>query len=63
MIIQAGSSGDGKALVARTAEVIFTAQNHLESAQEFYQSIKEQAPNSGVIRKNCNHAGDFPDHC
>ncbi|MGR0119296.1 LLM class flavin-dependent oxidoreductase [Bacillus halotolerans] len=43
VIIQAGSSGDGKALAAKTAEVIFTAQNHLESAQEFYQSIKKQA--------------------
>ncbi|NTU25681.1 LLM class flavin-dependent oxidoreductase [Bacillus tequilensis] len=47
VIIQAGSSGDGKALAARTAEVIFTAQNHLESAQEFYQSIKEQAAEFG----------------
>lgn len=47
VIIQAGSSGDGKALAAKTAEVIFTAQNHLESAQEFYQSIKEQAAEFG----------------
>lgn len=47
VIIQAGSSGDGKALAAKTAEVIFTAQNHLESAQDFYQSIKEQAASFG----------------
>ncbi|MEC1543534.1 LLM class flavin-dependent oxidoreductase [Bacillus halotolerans] len=47
VIIQAGSSGDGKALAAKTAEVIFTAQNHLESAQEFYQSIKKQAAEFG----------------
>ncbi|MCF7617120.1 LLM class flavin-dependent oxidoreductase [Bacillus sonorensis] len=47
VIIQAGSSGDGKALAAKTAEVIFTAQNHLESAQEFYQSIKQQAAGFG----------------
>ncbi|MCY8508555.1 LLM class flavin-dependent oxidoreductase [Bacillus mojavensis] len=47
VMIQAGSSGDGKALAAKTAEVIFTAQNHLESAQEFYQSIKKQAAEFG----------------
>ncbi|MGM0862260.1 MAG: LLM class flavin-dependent oxidoreductase [Bacillota bacterium] len=47
VIIQAGSSGDGKALAAKTAEVIFTAQNHLESAREFYTSIKEQAAEFG----------------
>ncbi len=40
VIIQAGSSEDGKNLAAQTAEVIFTAQQTLEDAQEFYADVK-----------------------
>jgi FMN-dependent oxidoreductase (nitrilotriacetate monooxygenase family) len=40
VIVQAGSSGPGKALAARTAEVVFTAHQTLESAQGFYADLK-----------------------
>lgn len=40
VIIQAGSSEDGKNLAAQTAEVIFTAQQTLEEAQAFYTDVK-----------------------
>lgn len=47
VIIQAGSSGPGQALAARTAEVVFTAQNHLGDAQEFYRGLKGQLAQHG----------------
>lgn len=40
VLVQAGSSEAGKALGARTAEVIFTAQQTLEAAQRFYGDMK-----------------------
>jgi alkanesulfonate monooxygenase len=40
VIIQAGSSEDGKNLAAQTAEVIFTAQQTLAEAQAFYADVK-----------------------
>ncbi|WP_434167474.1 LLM class flavin-dependent oxidoreductase [Peribacillus frigoritolerans] len=40
VVIQAGSSENGKELAARTAEVIFTAWQTLEEAQEFYSDVK-----------------------
>ncbi|MDW3684857.1 LLM class flavin-dependent oxidoreductase [Cupriavidus sp. CV2] len=40
VIVQAGSSEAGQELAARTAEVIFTAQQSLEDAQAFYQGLK-----------------------
>lgn len=40
VIIQAGSSEDGKNLAAQTAEVIFTAQQTLAEGQEFYADVK-----------------------
>ncbi|MBR8835085.1 MAG: LLM class flavin-dependent oxidoreductase [Stigonema ocellatum SAG 48.90 = DSM 106950] len=40
VIIQAGSSEDGKNLAAQTAEVIFTAQQTLAEAQAFYGDVK-----------------------
>ncbi|KYC38935.1 nitrilotriacetate monooxygenase [Scytonema hofmannii PCC 7110] len=42
VIIQAGSSEDGKNLAAQTAEVIFTAQQTLEEAQAFYTDVKSR---------------------
>ncbi|HEY4251543.1 MAG TPA: LLM class flavin-dependent oxidoreductase [Roseomonas sp.] len=47
VIIQAGSSGPGQALAARTAEVVFTAQNSLEDAQAFYRGLKAQLAQHG----------------
>lgn len=43
VIVQAGQSEDGRGLAAATAEVIFTAHQHLETAQEFYRDIKSRA--------------------
>ncbi|WOD14937.1 LLM class flavin-dependent oxidoreductase [Paraburkholderia kirstenboschensis] len=40
VVVQAGSSDAGKALAARTAEVIFTAQQTLADAVEFYADVK-----------------------
>ncbi|WP_289138020.1 LLM class flavin-dependent oxidoreductase [uncultured Brevibacillus sp.] len=47
VIIQAGSSEPGQHLAARTAEVIFTAQNNLPDAQAFYQSVKTKVVSYG----------------
>ncbi|WP_147532897.1 LLM class flavin-dependent oxidoreductase [Bacillus marasmi] len=40
VIVQAGSSEAGKELAAKTAEVIFTAWQTLEEAQNFYRDVK-----------------------
>ena len=40
MIVQAGASEAGRDLAARTAEVIFTANQTLADAQEFYADVK-----------------------
>lgn len=40
VIVQAGSSEDGKELAAATAEAIFTAWTSLEEAQAFYADVK-----------------------
>jgi FMN-dependent oxidoreductase (nitrilotriacetate monooxygenase family) len=40
VVVQAGSSEAGKSLAARTAEVIFTAQQTLEDATAFYADVK-----------------------
>ncbi|OUL21468.1 nitrilotriacetate monooxygenase [Nostoc sp. T09] len=47
VIIQAGSSEDGKNLAAQTAEVIFTAQQTLEEAQAFYADVKSRLAKYG----------------
>jgi FMN-dependent oxidoreductase (nitrilotriacetate monooxygenase family) len=40
VLVQAGSSEDGKDLAAQTAEVVFTAQQTLEDAVAFYADLK-----------------------
>lgn len=40
VVVQAGSSEVGRDLAARTAEVVFTAQTSLASAQAFYTDLK-----------------------
>ena len=47
MIVQAGQSEDGRGLAAATAEVIFTAHQHLATAQDFYRDIKARAAGVG----------------
>jgi FMN-dependent oxidoreductase (nitrilotriacetate monooxygenase family) len=47
VICQAGSSGPGRAIAARTADVIFTAQPTLPAAQEFYADITARLVSAG----------------
>jgi FMN-dependent oxidoreductase (nitrilotriacetate monooxygenase family) len=47
LIVQAGSSADGKDLAARYAEAVFTAQQTLEDAQAFYTDLKTRAQGFG----------------
>lgn len=44
IIFQAGASSDGKQLAARHADAIFTHQQTLEQAQQFYRDVKQQLP-------------------
>ncbi|OLP46720.1 LLM class flavin-dependent oxidoreductase [Rhizobium oryziradicis] len=47
IVVQAGQSDDGRNLAAATAEVVFTAHQHLHTAQEFYRDIKARAVGHG----------------
>ena len=47
LLVQAGSSEDGKQLAARYAEAVFTAQQTLADAQAFYADLKERARRLG----------------
>ncbi len=40
LIVQAGASEDGRQLAAETAEMVFSADNFVESARELYADIK-----------------------
>jgi FMN-dependent oxidoreductase (nitrilotriacetate monooxygenase family) len=42
LIVQAGSSADGKELAAKYAEAVFTAQQTLAEAQAFYADLKRR---------------------
>lgn len=53
VIVQAGSSEEGKELAAATAEVVFTAQQTLEDAQAFYRDLK------GRLKKHGRHEDDL----
>jgi FMN-dependent oxidoreductase (nitrilotriacetate monooxygenase family) len=43
LLVQAGSSEDGKELAARFAEAVFTAQQTLEDGLHFYRDLKARA--------------------
>ncbi|MDF3311167.1 LLM class flavin-dependent oxidoreductase [Rhodococcus sp. T2V] len=43
VIVQAGSSGPGRAFAARNAEVVFTLQADPEKGKSFYTEVKEEA--------------------
>ncbi|MEW2618962.1 LLM class flavin-dependent oxidoreductase [Streptomyces sp. NPDC048106] len=47
LLVQAGSSADGKAFAARYAEAVFTAQQTLADAQAFYADIKHRTRGAG----------------
>lgn len=57
VIVQAGQSDDGRDLAAATAEVIFTAHQKLDTAQEFYRDIKARARGYG---RDPNHVLVMP---
>ena len=57
MVVQAGSSEAGKALAARTAEVIFTAQQTLDDAVAFYADVKGRMGQHG---RNPDHLKIMP---
>ncbi|MFC1418630.1 LLM class flavin-dependent oxidoreductase [Streptacidiphilus cavernicola] len=43
LLVQAGSSADGRGFAAANAEAVFTAQQTLEEGQEFYRDLKRRA--------------------
>jgi N-acetyl-S-(2-succino)cysteine monooxygenase len=47
LLVQAGSSDDGRAFAARHAEAVFTAQRTLADGQRFYTDIKRLAAANG----------------
>jgi FMN-dependent oxidoreductase (nitrilotriacetate monooxygenase family) len=47
LLVQAGSSEDGKEFAAKWAEAIFTAQPTLEESQAFYADLKRRAVAAG----------------
>ncbi|MEV8099397.1 LLM class flavin-dependent oxidoreductase [Kitasatospora sp. NPDC085879] len=47
LLVQAGSSGSGRAFAARWAEAVFTAQQTLEEGRSFYADLKRQAATAG----------------
>ncbi|CAM3181610.1 LLM class flavin-dependent oxidoreductase [Williamsia muralis] len=47
VLVQAGSSEDGKDLAARYAEVVFTAQRTIAEGQDFYRDLKRRLPRYG----------------
>ncbi|WP_416483411.1 LLM class flavin-dependent oxidoreductase [Streptomyces sp. CL12] len=57
LLVQAGSSGDGKAFAARYAEAVFTAQQTLADAQSFYADIKDRTERAG---RNPEHLKVLP---
>jgi FMN-dependent oxidoreductase (nitrilotriacetate monooxygenase family) len=57
VLVQAGSSEGGKALGARTADVIFTAQTTHAGAREFYDDIRARAQAFG---RNPDHVVILP---
>lgn len=50
LLVQAGSSEDGKEFAARHAEAVFTAQQTLEDAQEFYADLKARLPHGRQLK-------------
>lgn len=53
VLIQAGSSGPGMNLAARVAEVVFTAQQDLQTARAFYRDLKAQVVAHGRDPHHC----------
>ncbi|QES47692.1 LLM class flavin-dependent oxidoreductase [Streptomyces venezuelae] len=52
LLVQAGSSEDGKEFAARHAEAVFTAQQTLTDAQTFYKDLKSRLPRYGRTERD-----------
>jgi FMN-dependent oxidoreductase (nitrilotriacetate monooxygenase family) len=57
VIAQAGSSPVGRAFAARVADVVYTIQIDIKSAQEFYASLKDEVAANG---RNPDHVKILP---
>ena len=57
VIVQAGSSNDGRQLAAETAEAVFTSNRTLARAQAFYADVKDRAEKIG---RNPEHIKILP---
>lgn len=57
VVAQAGSSEAGRALAARTADIVFTAQQTFSGAKSFYDDIKRRVQEAG---RNREHVLVFP---
>ena len=60
LLVQAGSSQDGRRFAARWAEAVFTAQQTLRDAQEFYRDVKTRAAAAG---RDPEHVKILPGLC
>src|SRR5262249_26250846 len=60
VLVQAGSSDDGREFAARFGELIFTVQQSLETAQLFYADVKARAAGCG---RNPDHVKILPGLC
>ncbi|MES2184786.1 MAG: LLM class flavin-dependent oxidoreductase [Pseudomonadota bacterium] len=61
VVVQAGSSEPGKELAARTGEVVFTAQQTLQDAIDFYADVKDRLAKYGRERDDLKiMPGVFP---
>ncbi len=47
VLVLAGASDEGQALAAQTADIVFSAQNDLATAQDFYRGVKRRAAQAG----------------
>ncbi len=57
LLVQAGSSEDGKEFAARYAEAVFTAQQTIEDARGFYADLKSRTAREG---RNPDHLKVLP---
>ncbi|MGW2635442.1 LLM class flavin-dependent oxidoreductase [Streptomyces sp. NPDC001348] len=57
VLVQAGSSADGKAFAARYADAVFTAQQTIEDARGFYADLKSRTAAAG---RNPEHIKVLP---
>ncbi|UUZ93651.1 NtaA/DmoA family FMN-dependent monooxygenase [Paenibacillus sp. P25] len=60
VLVQAGSSEDGRGFAAEVAEAIFTAQQTLADAQAFYSDVKSRVARIG---RNPEHVKILPGIC